>query len=189
MASKKCERCDYIGASESHLRIHRFGEHMQVELDRNVFCDQCSFKTYSGSLLKRHMERIHDKVKKYSCKSCDQRFTNQCALTRHRQSVHLMIMFECDQCDYKAKEKASVKTHKKAIHKGIKFPSKYCDYKGSFKENLTRHISTVHGSVEYSCTDCSYSTKNRQSLNKHRESIHLQIKYKCNICEFQAQYQ
>ena len=54
--------------------------------------------------------------KKFPCKQCDYKATQNGNLLKHIQSVHIGVKFTCDLCDYEAKEKRYIMKHKKTKH-------------------------------------------------------------------------
>ena len=140
MSLKECNICDYVSPTASYLKIHidavhigikhkcdlcnqefgakgNFDRHkLTIHNKKDIFCGQCSFKTTNKYSLKKHTSKVHEKIIKYACKSCEKEFTCSKHLSRHTNSVHLMIKIDCDQCDYKTTDKDRLKHHKNAIH-------------------------------------------------------------------------
>ena len=115
MSLKECNICDYVSPTASYLKIHIDAVHIGIKhkcdlcnqefgakgnLDRHkltihnkkdIFCGQCSFKTTNKYSLKKHTSKVHEKIIKYACKSCEKEFTCSKHLSRHTNGVHLMI--------------------------------------------------------------------------------------------------
>ena len=57
----------------------------------------------------------------YPCEQCDYKTKDQNHLKRHIQTVHEGIRrFPCNHCDYQAKRKDSLVSHFRGVHEGIK---------------------------------------------------------------------
>ena len=69
----------------------------------------------------------HESVKnnfKYSCKSCDIKFTRKGILKNHEKTFH---KYPCDQCGYISNLKHNLKYHINAKHKGFRYKCNQCD--------------------------------------------------------------
>ena len=79
---------------------------------------QCSMCPKIVSDLKKHVEIVHEKIKRYECPICKVKFG---------QSHHL-------------------KAHISGVHEGAKpFECQFCDKRVSSKQLLNNHIKTAHG--------------------------------------------
>ena len=59
--------------------------------------------------LKRHMDVVHLKLKKFKCNSCDFETNLKSDLNDHEKAVHLKIKYlKCDNCDFKCSLKKSM---------------------------------------------------------------------------------
>ena len=74
-----------------------------------------------------HYERVHLKLKRFSCNICDFGFYSRAGLTRHKDGVHLKLKPEkCDNCQYAAYTKREVLVHIKRAHKRDEVDKKKC---------------------------------------------------------------
>jgi ribosomal protein L44E len=62
-----------------HIRIHT--------RERCFQCTQCSFSHYDKSLLKKHIDKMHDQIR-YACDKCWKMFSLKSARNRHLKVVH-----------------------------------------------------------------------------------------------------
>ena len=59
--------------------------------ERMYNCNECNYKTKHPSHVKRHVEAIHDGVKKFTCRLCDYRATQSTHLKHHMTSKHYKV--------------------------------------------------------------------------------------------------
>ena len=63
--------------------------------------------------LKVHMERL----KRFKCEKCSQKFTERKALTLHIKGIHEKIKeFNCDRCDKFFSKEYNLKDHVQTVH-------------------------------------------------------------------------
>merc|ERR1712045_906923 len=85
---KDGSRCQYRGFKKCDLLIHIKRTHEVDRTKRDVFCDKCTFSTYSEFWLKRHILRKHQTEKHYSCEFCPVTKTYKCELEAHIDRCH-----------------------------------------------------------------------------------------------------
>jgi uncharacterized C2H2 Zn-finger protein len=97
-----------------------------LENSRELECDQCHKQFGRNRDLKRHVDRIHLKVKTFGCKECDLSFVYNRNLEKHNLRAHGDVVrgprvgttvVECQVCD-----------------------RKFC-----YKQNLRKHLTKAHG--------------------------------------------
>ena len=59
-----------------------------AELSRDPFSKICSICKQTFHNLKRHIESVHEKLKKYQCNACGKKFYQKSHLNEHIESVH-----------------------------------------------------------------------------------------------------
>ena len=105
--------------------------------------------------LKRHVEIVHFKIKRFTCEVCDYKTTENAYLTRHVESVHCNIKrFACEHCHCKAAFKHMRQIHMKKIHVNVRNNSEdtkrkmeKCqlrEYETASEESLTEHLMSIH---------------------------------------------
>ena len=55
---------------------------------KNTKCTLCSKNFLSKSHLKRHVESVHEKLKKHECEICEKKYYQKSHLKEHVQSAH-----------------------------------------------------------------------------------------------------
>ena len=66
---------------------------------------------------------------------CDQKFSQQCHLKTHIESVHKKVKYPCYQCEYKAPSQGGLKRHIETVH---------CEYQAAQKRDVKNHIESLH---------------------------------------------
>ena len=139
------------------------------------------------------VEYRKEKVALHKCHLCDYKCKDKPYLEKHIQSVHEGIRrFFCPHCDYKAFFQANLNKHVKRVHEGVKdnqeFPCPHCDLKFTVKFNLRRHVKIIHMGETLKCPHCDYKTKRKEFLTDHIDSVHEGKTYHCprSDCEFYA---
>ena len=155
-----CDQCDSQfegkGNLENHILTYHDNQTCYVPQYKHT-CNQCQYETQQRSLLKRHI-----------------------------QSMHEGLRYNCNQCNYTGKSKDVLKIHNKSKHLGIKYPCIQCQYIARQKNSLKKHIQSKHEGVRYDCNQCNYQTTQQGILTNHIKSKHLGIKYCCNLCQYEA---
>jgi len=175
-------------------------DEIKIEVDDNerveYNCELCDHKASTKTILKRHIESVHDGVK-YRCEICDYKSSKKGTMNKHVESVHNGVKpYSCGFCDYKAAYKDHLRVHFEAVHQGVRYNCQQCDYTASTKGNLTKHVVNDHKGVEYICEICDFKADNKNNLRLHLksvehilkevQSVHEPVKYKCELCNYKA---
>ena len=112
---------------------------------RKHVCQDCGFTT-SKKNLNVHIKGVHDKIKDHVCTECGYATSIKRNLKRHKETVHEKIKnLKCGECDFAAYQKCDLKTHIAAVHEKIrKHDCKACTYSATQKWYLKKHLATVH---------------------------------------------
>ncbi len=137
-------------------------------------------------------DAVNQKVKPFTCTSCDQSFSQKAALTAHVNAVHRMTLFTCTLCDKTFSYRSNLSRHMDVVHKKLTpFSCTLCDKSFSRKGYLSDHvaavhdINAVHGKLKpFSCTFCNKSFTVKSSLTKHVYGVHKKLKsFSCTLCD------
>ena len=79
-----CDICHKWFENKSGILQHK----KFVHSDKSFECNQCEWKFTTSWDLKRHIERIHDKIKDYECKECNKEFFKKTDFNNHLSAVH-----------------------------------------------------------------------------------------------------
>lgn len=125
-----------------------------------TICQECG-KHFPKADFKRHYERIHLKLKNYSCDNCDYR----CYLKNHLQT-HMVThtrdrRYKCEDCEKTFATRSQVSLHKISVHsEGRPF---ICDCGKAFKVKgaLDKHVKYTHTRElkwpSFPCEECGAS--------------------------------
>ena len=92
-----------------NLNIHEGGRFMCAQVD----C-QCSYVSKSG--LKRHMDRMHNKLYRHRCETCERGFMDRSRYYDHVAAHTGVKRHTCSICEMKFTYKTSLRTHVLHIH-------------------------------------------------------------------------
>ena len=141
-------------------------------------CGKCDYKTGIKNSLRKHVEVIHDKFKRFSCQQCDYKAATLQYLNRHVEVAHEKIKrFACNQCQYKAAWKHHLEQHVKVFHDGIKdFKCDKCPFRTGDKSYLRIHIKKGRHDkdfvLSFACQMCNFKASRKQELNRHNKAVH-----------------
>merc|ERR1719412_2389353 len=93
----QCEICGKNFNKKSGLNHHV--KEIHEGMAKDFQCEKCSYAAYFQRDLNRHIQIIHDEIKKYSCDKCEETFGGLIDLRQHISSVHEGIKkYVCDIC-------------------------------------------------------------------------------------------
>ena len=81
--------CSYSGKTESRLIRHRArhraveGQPSDTDLVEHYQCTQCSYRTVQREHFRRHVDSVHNNVRRFLCDVCGRRFKRHDALLQH----------------------------------------------------------------------------------------------------------
>ena len=107
---KRCGlSCENIDQLLCHETTHEGGRFVCAEVD----C-QCSYVSKGG--LKKHMNRMHKKLYRYRCETCERGFMDRCRYHDHIAAHTGVKRHTCSICEMKFTYKTSLRTHILHIH-------------------------------------------------------------------------
>lgn len=126
-------------------------------------CTHCAVSVSSSTSLKRHIDRVHLKVRDYSCDFC-----SYSAFFKHSLEKHIVrhipeefrTRFSCVHCDFISISAVNIQLHNKFEHGEVKMTF-ICHYQGCKKEfarpgQLTAHVKLTHEKRrEKICSHCN----------------------------------
>ena len=77
----KCDECDYAHAAKRGLIEHKTYIHPK-ESDFKL-CHMCPYKTPNKAALKKHIDIVHKKIRRFTCDQCGNQFIQKSQLTLH----------------------------------------------------------------------------------------------------------
>ena len=122
-----CEKCEYSGPSQFHLKRHSIAYHERL--------NKCDFRAPWPAGLILHKRVKHGGIK-FNCDLCSTKCSYDYNLKSHIDNKHKGIKYACDQCDHKASTIWSLATHKKGKHEKVKYDCNQCNHKASHRSAL-----------------------------------------------------
>lgn len=104
----KCETCNKIYPTERQLQIHA-RTHLALEDKLDIPCPYCDRKFTKVSVMRQHVQGIHENKKPYICDECGRSLKTLAALAEHKLVHTNDTPFECEVCQRAFKNKARLK--------------------------------------------------------------------------------
>ena len=181
-----------------NMNIHSISEGLIVQKSYQgssgawLKCDQCPFETYGRYKMKIHIERVHEKIKRYACEQCPNKYYCRDELKRHIENVHDEIKRHiCQQCGYGTARKLALDRHMVSVHSigDMTFKCEKCPFGSMAKSKMRQHISDVHDKIrDYVCEECGHAFSQKSSLKTHKQCVHTvgEKKFKCDQCPYKS---
>lgn len=165
-----CGLCSLIFQSHHQLRAHQIAAH-----NGNVcMCDVCSKMFKRLSDVKKHILKIHSKVRPFLCHLCGEGYYEENRLKIHMDKDHLQIRDqECSLCDKKYYKAKDLQVHIVAVHSNERpYKCRFAGCDKSFGRSGTRSSHEQMHKTKFSCEICSKVFSFRQNLQTHCKNIH-----------------
>lgn len=109
-------------------------------------CPECGKLFYDKKTMIRHLNTIHQGLRNYNdCDQCSYRAEAKCHLKKHIESVHEGVKrFVCEKCPYKTNWKSHFKSHQESKHDPtiLKYNCNHCTYRAPHIDHLKKHLTT-----------------------------------------------
>ncbi|KAM4715054.1 histone-lysine N-methyltransferase PRDM9-like isoform 2-T2 [Anableps anableps] len=200
-----CNLCKQTYGNPDDLKAHKC-------TSKPLKCGQCGAAFRKSSLLRRHKQMEHGRVKSFCCDSCDKAFSTSAKLKQHQknkscQKYHCTSeLFPCSFCQFSFTMKSYLIKHIKRHHPGEflsrgysdslmelaekegEYVCSHCGTDCTDAEALRSHTCIRQLKVLYLCTDCGKSFTNHYGLKQHQR-IHTGEKpYSCTYCSKSFSY-
>ena len=109
-----------------------------------IKCGICAMLFTREYDLRRHIERIHEKIRDHKCEKCGKAFYKERELEKHARNCEILSHFKCPLCNKTFGGFSYLKKHIQLVHKKMK---KYeCEKCGDtlFPKELKQHIKDFH---------------------------------------------
>eukprot|EP00457_Paulinella_chromatophora_P005895 gb/GEZN01005913.1/.p2 GENE.gb/GEZN01005913.1/~~gb/GEZN01005913.1/.p2 ORF type:complete len:252 (+),score=25.15 gb/GEZN01005913.1/:79-834(+) len=133
--------------------------------------------------LKKEMEHVPKDTRRYSCPSCEKRFTTSSHLKAHVRIHTGENPYKCTECDKAFAQSSNLKKHMR-IHTGEK-PYQCSQCLQSFTQpfHLVRHMRIHTGEKPYKCTQCNEAFAQSSNLKVHVRTHTGEKPYECKFCK------
>jgi hypothetical protein len=184
----RCGECEKYFATNSLLCSHRLYAH-SIRDTRELTCHICSKQLKTKSCLKMHIESVHAKITRASCKICGKIYSTKYERDKHFKLNHTddneREYFVCQHCGKLFRTAELLRKHKSShLEANIKCDFNGCDKKFKTKQKLDQHQKSVHFKViECKCSfpGCEKLFKSTQSCIYHYRIEHENYRAKCPV--------
>ncbi|XP_053697658.1 zinc finger protein 12-like isoform X2 [Sabethes cyaneus] len=191
-----CDKCGKVCRSLTSLKYHK-------RLHSSACaCELCGKLFVDRHKLGRHIERKHDKLKKYECQICHKKLCSMDAIQAHFKTIHSTKEVNCEYCGKRYPSELSLRYHLKKHEQdpNSKFssdwknyytevitgdnpkPSKKCNLCGAVVKAISPHMRSVHFPKEYRCNLCEAVYKSKGTYDAHVMEHKFGKAYRCPIC-------
>ncbi|XP_058813347.1 zinc finger protein 33A-like [Topomyia yanbarensis] len=194
-----CEQCGKVCSSKSALKYH-----LRMHINGNT-CEICGKTFVAQHKLRRHIERKHEKLKKYECHLCHKKLCSLDSVHVHIKTMHSSKEVKCEYCGKSYPSEFSLRYHLKKheqdpnskfsrdwkeyytfveAEEGTKPENrlKKCNLCGAVLKSIGHHMRSMHFPTEYRCTICGVVYKRKSTLETHILEHEHGKAYRCPIC-------
>ncbi|XP_063423238.1 zinc finger protein 585A-like [Mytilus trossulus] len=130
--------------------------------------------------IRQNVEKIEDL--KYTCTTCDQRFSKKKELQMHTKSHNKDVIHICGVCGQQYKTKKILRSHAR-IHAKEQFHiCSTCGEQFSKKIELKRHLKVHTGPKRHACDRCDKVCNRKAELIGHMRTHTGEKPFLCSIC-------
>lgn len=105
-------------SQRNEMRQSKFTDPRRNSKDSNIFkCNKCDMTAADRHKLRRHIMRVHEKVKPFPCRACDMKFCVRHERDRHEYAKHENVgSFQCPKCPETFCRKYLYEKHMRSVH-------------------------------------------------------------------------
>ena len=139
---------------------------------KNSKCAHCEKLFYGKTDMRKHIKRVHDKIKDHICDVCGKCFSTNQDIKAHGLVHTGELNFPCHICGQRFISKQNLIIHTK-IHTGEKpHVCKWCGKTFADESGLKSHIMTHTTIPEIPCEFCGKLFKYKRTLKNHMRRLH-----------------
>ncbi|KAK7062978.1 hypothetical protein SK128_027689 [Halocaridina rubra] len=167
-----CELCFKSFGDRHTLRLHM----VSVHKPKTIPCIQDGCKKVFSSVSLMHCHYRYHQNLKYKCDKCDQSFSTESYMNKHRLS-HLGVRpYTCVECGKSYLSASHLNQHYRMRHTMTKsFQCYMCGSCYRTKNQLKYHENNHRGEKPYKCEICGYATAYKNTLYAHRKKRHSAV--------------
>ncbi|CAH1994807.1 unnamed protein product [Acanthoscelides obtectus] len=177
-----CPECFKVFKTRRHLYCHTRQVHLRHN-PLPVLCKVCQMSFQTKHLMKEHMRLTHmDEQGFYKCDLCGKSYSVLLKLCNHIERIHQKIRkYICDECDKGFNGNKDLEEHYRVEHGGFRYTCEHC--KKEFKNKYAHrdHVQQHEAPKEFRCNICNKSLSARAALHTHR-LVHKDELDICNVC-------
>ena len=103
---------DMLGTDNIVVDLEQFDGR---DLEKTFTCNRCGGNYTSGTVLKRHLLAVHERIKQ-QCFQCAKDFSTLDSLKRHKKASHDGVKYSCKKCGKCFTSTTAMKRHKDMKH-------------------------------------------------------------------------
>lgn len=184
-----CPQCHKNFATKKGLMNHIRDVHLQM---RQLFCDQCDYRTARSVELRRHIQVKHEGMR-FICEVCGVETTTQSHLNFHvkqRHTPELIVNVPCDICGKVFKFAKNLTGHMRKVHSKRSF-CQHCGYQSKSHEDLKLHLANLHDELKnkFQCPKCNKILSAKNAFKYHMRFQHAEEpleKFPCHFCDYES---
>ena len=136
--------CAFCPESDPFNNVKELNKHINDDHNGNFNkCNECNFETWAHSVLRRHINVKHRKIKSFECKVCPFTSMTKNALNSHLSKEHGTL--EDDEC-----LEPSAKVNNST------FKCCFCDFHTQSKKAFHDHFDDSHDGNRTKCLECDF---------------------------------
>ena len=138
---------------------------------KNAECSICDLKFSNVVKLNRHIQEVHTGLGKICCPQCDQVFTREENMLRHKKRFHYdhSKSYKCDTCHKLFTRFDALKRHEKQVHSRSRLKCEVCPATFARQDKLEKHLESGKHYLSFYCPCCQkiFTFKTRLALENH----------------------
>ena len=165
-----CDKCNKVFRTRSRLSRHQISLHDE-SAEKKFKCEQCDRPFLEKYNMMKHIDLVHNKVKRFFCKECGKGLYKRCDLlhhivVKHPDTTQPPQEWKCVECKKTYPHSRALKHHTRVVHNSIpRYPCDPCGQKFKTKQHLLRH----------SKREAHRNNEMKMCLNKAKVSEELNI--------------
>ncbi|XP_055623935.1 zinc finger protein 69-like [Toxorhynchites rutilus septentrionalis] len=194
-----CSYCDKVFPTKQSLANH---EKIHTKA---VSCEYCGKIFVGKHKLQLHIQRKHERVRKYECHLCHKKLNSLDAVQVHIRIMHSDKEYNCKYCPRTYTSELSLRYHEKKHEENPSYKStnnwkqyytfvegaegikdgvrlKKCGLCGTLTKAIGPHLSAVHFPKEFRCGQCDMTFKRKNTYDAHVFEHEYGKAYSCPIC-------
>lgn len=176
-----CPHCSKSFKTETALRIHEKNVHAEMKVYVNCYyCNAIVLENNLKTHL-FHLHSEEGKIKNFSCEICQKAFRTETLLKRHIEAVHELtdrgVIYQCnyEACNYEATRLRELKDHELSKHFNGVIHACDCGKRFKTRKLLLLHLNSHNPAIKYPCPQCDSAFKTRSGLRKHVVKNHQTV--------------
>ncbi|KAL9705583.1 hypothetical protein quinque_009101 [Culex quinquefasciatus] len=159
--------CDLCG--KAFVRAHGLKSHMSCHSTEMPFeCGECGKRFKNEIMLRNHVTRVHEGVKRFGCLSCSKKFKTAAELQIHERSHTNLKPFKCTECEKSYKTQSHLAVHFRNAHTSERpYECEFCGLRFGHSKVLKSHRLIHTQEKPWQCQVCKQNFRQQATLKSH----------------------